>query len=160
VRESLKRSIAHTPAAGFERYAKGSIVLCNACAHPVFKLDRGIALGDKTGQMASAFKPLTLADLESLAERVDIDAGLRATVRAMTLEQRVAHLALLREFKTGDPMLCPRCADCFVQVISVDKSEALDRSYTVELLTVPPQGAGTPSPIRGKRLGTYGEWLH
>ena len=40
----------------------------------------GIALGDKMGQLASAFRPLTLGDLLDLRERQDIDAGLRALV--------------------------------------------------------------------------------
>ena len=137
MRDSLKRSAEHTPAQGFERYPKGSIVLCNACALPVFKLDRGIDFGDKCGQTATAFKPLSVVDLAVLGERQDIDSGVRARVRAMTMDQRVAHVGKLKEMHTGDPMLCPVCLDCFVQVVSIDKNEVLDRSYTVELVTIP-----------------------
>jgi hypothetical protein len=160
VRDSLRRSIEHSPAEGFERYPKGSIVLCNACQRPIFKLDTAISLGDKAGKMASAFKPLSLGDLNDLAEREDIDSGIRAMVATMTMIARAEHIAVLKEMKAGDPMMCPSCADCFVQVISVDKTEALDRSYTIELLTVPPRGVGRQSPVRGKRIGVNHEWIH
>ena len=158
MRESLKKSLSHSPAANWERYPNGSIVLCNACAAPIFRLDGGIGLGDKTGRAAEKFKPLDLVDLESLARREDIDAGVRARVRGWTPDQRKAHLALLRDMRTGDPMLCPVCKNCFVQVVSVTETEALDRSYTVELLTIPPEGGGTPAPLRGKVPGR--DWLH
>ena len=160
MRDSLRRSLDHTPAAGFERYPKGSIVLCNACAKPIFKLDFALSFGDKAGKTASAFKPLAVADLDDLADRDDIDAGVRATVASMTPSDRTAHVACLREMKAGDPMMCPSCADCFVQVVSVEKTEALDRSYTIELLTIAPRGHGRQSPIRGKRIGATREWIH
>lgn len=159
MRDSLRKSLADTPAVGFERYAKGSIVLCNACALPIFKLDHGISLGDKAGKMASAFKPVTLADLETLATREDIDAGVRATVKGWSPSVRLAHVSALREMRTGDPMMCPSCADCFVQVLSVEKTEALDKSYTIELLTIAPEGQKTVA-VRGKQLGYGKDWVH
>jgi hypothetical protein len=60
MRASLKQSIKDTPAGPDDafRYAKGSIVICNACVKPIAKLDQGIALGDKAGRMAEVFKPL------------------------------------------------------------------------------------------------------
>lgn len=161
MRESLKKSIADSPAQGFERYPKGSIVICNACAKPILKLDRGIALGDKMGQMASAFKPLGLTDLDELAARTDVDGGLRAEVAAWTPEQRKEHLAKLHEFHTGDPALCPACGNGFLQVVAVEKNEVLDKAYTVEMLTVPPFGM-QPVPIRGKHVGAGPgkDWVH
>jgi hypothetical protein len=157
VRESLKKSLADSPVSEFERYPKGSIVLCNACALPIFKLDYGISLGDKAGKAASAFKPLSVADLETLENRTDIDAGVRAVVKAMSPEQRARHINGLRDVRSGDPMICPCCAGTFVQVLSVEKSEALDNAYTIELLTIPPESA---PPVRGKRLGYAGDWVH
>ena|SRR5688572_8194472 len=158
MRESLKKSLEHTPATGWERYPKGSIVLCNACSLPIARLDFGIALGDKAGRKAAAFKPLDAVDLESLARRQDIDAGVQAKVRAMVREERLAHVAKLREFRSGDPMLCPCCHECFVQVVAVTEHEVLDKAYTVELLTIPPEGGGRPAPLRGKVPGR--DWLH
>jgi hypothetical protein len=160
VRDSLKKSAADSPASGFDRYAKGSIVVCTACAKPIFKLERGIALGDKAGQMASAFKPLSLVDVDALAGRTDIDQGVRAAMSSMSLDKRVEFVNKLREVRSGDPMICPVCGDCFVQVLSVEAHEVLDKSYTLELLTIPPDGR--PAPLRGKYIG-YGpgkSWIH
>lgn len=158
MRASLKKSMIDGGATEAFRYPKGSIVLCNNCALPIFKLDHGISLGDKAGKMASAFKPIRLADLDTLVGRTDVDAGLRAMLRSMTPEQRAEHLSQLREVRTGDPMVCPVCHGTFVQVLSVDKTEAADRAYTIEMLTVPPEGPA--APIRGKRLGYDGDWVH
>jgi hypothetical protein len=161
MRESLRRSIADSPSTGFERYPKGSIVLCNACALPIFKLDRGVDLGQKAGQAASAFKPLTLADLAELADRVDVDAGIRARVNAWTPEERRAHVALLVEPKSGDAMACPSCGGCWPQVLTTEQTETHDRAYVLELLTIPPFGAGRMAPVRGKRFaGDHGDWIH
>jgi hypothetical protein len=160
MRDSLKKSIADSPVQGFERYPKGSIVLCNACGDPIYKLEGGIALGDKAGRMASRFKPIGLADLNELAGRVDIDAGIRARLNAWTLDARRAHVAKLTEPSSGDAMVCPACGGCFVQVLTTEKTETIDRAYVLELLTVPPFGGGRPSPIRGRQIGAGGGWLH
>lgn len=160
MRESLKQSLADSPVENFEKYPKGSIVVCNACAKPIFILDRAICLGDKVGQSASAYKPLSLVDLGELGAREDVDAGIRAMVRAMTMDDRRAHVALLTEVRTGEPMLCPCCKDCFVQVLELDSHAVLDKSYVIELLTIPPFGAGKPAPLRGRRIGASRAWLH
>jgi hypothetical protein len=157
MRASLKHSIEDSPATGFERYAKGSIVLCTSCACPIYKLDHGIALGDKGGR-ASSFKPLTNIDLIALAHRQDIDAGVVAKVRTLSLEDQ-QKLIGAAEPKSGDPMLCPMCAGCFPQVIAVEKHEVLDRAYVIELLTIPPQGQKALA-VRGKHLGANKDWLH
>jgi hypothetical protein len=158
MRDSLRRSIADSPATGFESYAKGSVVVCQSCAHPIFKLDRAITLGDTAGRMASAFKPLGLIDLAVLQDREDIDAGVRALVKGWSLEQRRVFIAKLREVRAGDPMTCPNCADCFVLVLSVDVHELLDKAYTIELVTIPPSGKVTA--LRGRRLGAGAGWVH
>lgn len=161
MRESLKKSLADSQARNFERYPSGSIVLCNACGDPIFKLEGGIALGDKGGRMAGRFKPVTLADLADLAERRDIDAGVRAKLNTWDLDARKAHLAKLWEPKTGEPMVCPACLGCFVQVLSTEQTETIDRAYVLELVTIPPRGVGRPAPVRGKRFdGERGDWLH
>lgn len=159
MRNSLKMSVLDSPVTGFERYPKGSIVLCHACSKPIAKLDRGIDLGAKAGRFASAFVPMNHGDLQALADREDLDAGVRAFVTSLTPEQKLAHLAALHEFRSGDPMLCPICGGCFVQVLSVDKSEVLDRAYTIELLTIPPPGQKAID-VRGKTLGYSKDWVH
>lgn len=158
MRESLRRSL--DDGGGLEKYPKGSVVLCNACARPIFKLDRSLHVGDKVGSTASAYKPLDVIDLAVLAERQDIDEGVRSVLRAQTPEERAAHVAELREMRSGDPMICPLCACTFVQVISVERHEVLDKAYTIELLIIPPQGWGSPPPVRGTRLGYDKDWVH
>lgn len=161
MRASLKQSLMDT-AAGDQadfRYPKGSIVLCTACAAPIAILEQGIALGDKAGRMAQAFAPLRDADLETLGAREDIDAGVRAWVRSLTAETRKAHLDKLCRFKAGDPAICPCCHHGFMQVISVEKTETLDRAYVLELVTIPPQGHKVLA-IRGRQIGQGKGWIH
>ncbi len=158
MRASLKQSLRESGNSDAFRYPKGSIVICNACAVPVAKLEYGIAFGDKAGRMAAAFKPLNGADLDALAIRRTIDAGVQGWVRHLTPEERTTYLQSLHEFKPGDPMVCPVCAQCFVQVLSVEKNEVLDKAYVIELLTLPPDGPA--APIRGKQLGADKDWIH
>lgn len=150
MRASLQRSIADSPARGQDGYPAGSIVLCNNCAKPIYKLDRPIGLGQKAGRGASAFKPIAMADLVELEQRPEVDAGVRATIAGWNGDQRRAHLASLHEPKSGDPMLCPCCKHGFTQVLSTEAAETHDRGYVIELVTIPPRGhRGTA--IRGRR---------
>ncbi len=162
MRESVKKSLEDSPDKQFERYPKGSVVLCNACALPIFKLDYGLALGTGVGKSAAAFVPLNLADLDELAGREDIDSGVRVTVRGWDLARRIEHINKLRTCRSGEPMLCPCCGDAFVQVLAITRNEVLDRAYCIEMLTIPPKGAGKPAPVRGKRIGAGPgrEWIH
>lgn len=161
MRKSLEQSVAESPVRNFERYPKNSIVLCNACALPIFRLDRGIDLGQRAGQAASAFVPISLADLLELEGRADIDAGIRAVIASWSPEAKRAHLQQLHEMRAGMPMACPVCHDCFVQVLSTEMDETHDRAYTLELLTVPPIGGGRPAPVRGLHIaGDRGDWVH
>lgn len=162
MRDSLKKSVQDSPVRGFEKYLKGSVVLCNACAAPIYKLDESICLGDKAGRMARAFKPLSVDDLRVLGARDDIDAGLRAWVRSKDVGQLQAHCALLHEIQPGDPSLCPVCGNGFTQVLAIEKNEVLEKVYTIELVTVPPFGAGRPVAVRGRQIGAHKgqEWVH
>jgi hypothetical protein len=161
MRHSLKQSLADS-AAGDQvdfRYPKGSVVLCNACARPMAILEQGIPLGARCGRMVSAIAPLSVAQLVELGDRDDIDAGVRAFVKGLTPEQLTAHAEKGVRFTTGDPMICPYCAQCFVQVLSVEKHETLDKAYVIELVTLPPKGHKV-LPVRGLELGADKGWLH
>lgn len=157
MRDSLKKSFGHSPAKNFESYPAGSIVLCNACSLPIFRLENAITLGDGAGRMAQEFKPVTPLDMVSLATRMDIDAGVAAAVRQMTPDELKQHCAKLHEVRSGDPMVCPVCNQCFVQVVAVEKHEVLDKAYTVELLVVPPEGKTTR--LGGRKVGGS-DWLN
>lgn len=160
MRKSLAHSIDDSPAQDSAfRYPKGAIVLCNACAAPIAVLEHGIALGDKAGRMVNAFKPLRASDLDTLAAREDIDAGVLAWVRHLDPEDRRVYLGSLREFRTGDPMACPLCGGCFVQVLAVEKDAVLDRAYVIELVTLAPQGQKSVA-VRGRPIGATKAWVH
>jgi hypothetical protein len=159
MRHSLKQSLKDSPATGFERYPKGSTVLCNACGVPLYKLEHGIALGDKGGQSASCFKPLSANDLQALEDRDDVDAGIRARIKTLTADEREAILERTAEPRTGSPMVCSVCHGCFVQVLSLERTELIDRAYVIELLTMPPQGQRHVA-LKGKRLGATKDWIH
>lgn len=161
MRASLKQSLKDTIAGDQQdfRYPKGSVVLCTACALPIAILERGIALGDKAGRMASAFAPLRLPDLSALGAREDVDAGVRAWVRSLTPEARQAHVDQLHGFRAGDPAICPCCQHGFMQVLSVEKTETLDKAYVLELVTIPPQGQKVVA-VRGRQIGANKGWLH
>jgi hypothetical protein len=161
VRQSLKQSLQDSVAGDQVdfRYAKGSVILCNACAVPMAILERGIALGDKCGRMVDAIAPLRVSDLVTLGDREDIDAGVRAFIKGLTPEQLQAHAEQSPRFRTGDPMICPYCHQCFVQVLSVERHETLDKAYVIELVTLPPQGHKV-LPVRGLELGADKGWLH
>jgi uncharacterized Zn-binding protein involved in type VI secretion len=161
VRASLKQSLQDSPVGGDEsfRYPKGSIVICNSCTAPVAVLERGITVGDKAGRMANALKPLTSTDLDLLALRDDVDPGVVAWVRNLTPEERKIYLESLHDYRAGDPMLCPICDKCFVQVLSVERNEMIDKAYVIELVTLAPYGQNSVA-IRGKRISADGDWIH
>lgn len=151
MRASLQKSIADSPALRQDHYPAGSIVLCNSCAKPLYKLDRPIGIGQKAGRGASAFKPIAMADLVELSERPDVDAGVRATIRSWSFDQRKAHIARLNEPRSGDLMLCPCCTQGFTQVLSTEATETNDKGYVIELVTLPPRGyRGTA--LRGRLM--------
>lgn len=154
MRQSLRKSLADAPG-NFEGYAAGSIVICNGCSLPLYKLDRSIGIGQKAGRGASAFKPVSLQDLADLAERRDIEAGFLAKLHEWPLEQRHAHIRLLTEPKSGDPMMCPACGGAWPQVLSTERQDTADRAYVLELVTIPPKGHRV-APLTGRK----NLWLH
>ena len=148
MRRSLIDAARVSPDPNQREYARGSIILCNHCALPIYRLERGIGIGEKAGRAVSAFKPVRLRDVLWLVGRVDVDPGLRATLGMMTIAEHRALIDHIGEPRTGDPALCPHCGHGFVQARTVERAETIDRAYVWELLTVPP--AGIAPPIRGK----------
>lgn len=161
MRQSLKQSLADSVAGDQVdfRYPKGSVVICNACAKPMAILEQGISLGARVGRMVNAIAPLTVPQLLELGAREDIDAGIRAFVKGLTPAELQEHAEKGVRFKSGDPMICPYCHKCFVQVLSVERHETMDKAYVIELVTVPPQGHKV-LPVRGLELGADKGWLH
>lgn len=151
MRASLARSLALRGGNPHDiLYPKGSIILCTACARPLYRLERGIGIGDKVGHSVTAFAPVRVSDLQTLLERRDVDPGVRALLTAeVSLAGYVDRIAAPR---TGQPALCPFCAQCFVQGRAVDAAEVHDRAFTWELVIIPPRGSMGPLAADAQRL--------
>ena len=121
-------------------YPRGSICLCPDCWRPVFALERGIGLGDKGGRAASAFRPLTVADVRALVDRADLDATWRALLRDWASSPAIEPVLQAARPKAGDPAVCPSCGGTWVKVIERERGSARDRAYELQLLHVPPLG--------------------
>lgn len=130
-------------------YTKGSIVICTSCARPLYRLERGIELGERMGRAAAAFAPVTASDLAILRDRHDVDAGVRAL---LTAEPSLAQYAdRIPSPRAGQPALCPFCEQVFVQGRSTEVADTRDRAYVWELVTIPPIGN------RGRLVGETGD---
>ena len=143
-RKTVQDSIAASPAGFHVVYPKGSIVVCVSCAAPIYRLERGIYVGEKAGRSADAYRPVRVQDLIELRGREDIDAGLKSILTNMSSAQMARHCDQIRALVAGDPMVCPSCTRSFVAVRSsanpAEAGETIDRGYVIELLTVPPVG--------------------
>lgn len=143
-RKSVQDSIAASPAGNHELYAKGSIVICVSCAAPLYRLERGIYIGERAGRSADAYRPVRVQDLVELRAREDIDAGVRTVLLAQSPAQLAAHCDRIPELRTGMPLACPICTRAFVAMRSsgnpAEASETIDRGYVIELVTIGPPG--------------------
>lgn len=139
-RASVRASIAASPAGNHERYPAGSIVVCVSCAAPIYRLERGIGIGERAGRSADAYKPVRLIDLQQLLAREDVEPGIRAVLAGKTALELKAHCERIPDLRAGDPLACPACGRAFVAARSTEASETRDRGYVIELLTIPPLG--------------------
>jgi hypothetical protein len=135
MRAALERSIAVRRQADVH-YERGSIVICTSCARPLYRLERGISLGEKAGRSVTAFAPVTVADLETLRARPDVDAGVRALLNAEPSLR--AYADRIDAPRTGRPALCPFCQQVFVQGRTAEDGDTRDRAFVWELVTIPP----------------------
>lgn len=141
MRTALQESLAASRAGQtFDGYAKGSILICLSCAHPIYKLDASIGVGAKGSAIVKALRPVLPADLEDLAGRVDIDRGVVALCKALTPAQRRAYCEAIPVPRTGDPALCPRCHQSLVQGRTSEAADTRDRAFVIEPLFIPPRG--------------------
>lgn len=140
-----------------DAYPKGAIIICASCGHPIYRLERGLSVGEKASRMVDAFRPVTPADLEALAGRTDVDAGVRAICLALTPQQRKAYCDALTAPRMGQPAICPRCKEAFIQGRTVEVSDTTDRAFVWEPLAIMPVGMDSPG-IRGGRI--HGGRIH
>ena len=132
MRASLRESIAQ----GEESYPAGSIVLCQHCLKPLYRLERGIGTGETAGRSVDAYRPVRPRDVYRLME--SIDPGVAATARLWTEASLIDHCHAIPELRSGSPALCPCCGHSFVKVRALEAAEVIDRAYVMELVTIPP----------------------
>lgn len=134
MRQSVRDSIAAGD--GAESYPAGSIVLCQSCLKPLYRLERGIGVGESAAKSVDAYRPVRPQDVYGLMEA--IDPGVATMARLWTVETLKAHCHKIPELRTGSPAVCPCCGNSFVRVRAVEAAEVIDRAYVMELVTIPP----------------------
>lgn len=126
-------------------YAKGSIIVCRHCGKPLYRLQASIYAGEKGGSTSTwKYAPVTPKDLADLMDRSDVEAGHRAIVGAMSIEDRRLHCEKIRSLSAGMMADCPACLQPFVFGRIADDSDGGarmgDKSYVISLACIPPQG--------------------
>lgn len=154
MRASLTASLANDPT--FEGYPKGSMVVCGDCWKPVYVLERGISVGDRGGRAASAFRPLTWADCESLKDRPDLDTAWRGLWAAFCASPAVARLLNAPRPRAGQDATCPLCGGNYIKGRTVERQDTIDRAYVLEMATIPP----LPSSRMNRWVGQQTKWVH
>ena len=95
-------------------YAKGTIVVCRHCGKPLYRLQASIFVGERAGSSAWKYAPVTMADLADLMDRSDVEAGHRAIVGAMSIEDRRFHCDRIPPLRANAMADCPSCLQPFV----------------------------------------------
>lgn len=126
-------------------YDKGATVLCAHCFVPLYKLERGISPGEVV--KADAFRPISRAELRQLRKEV---TSIHAALKPWSDDDETNHVNSLGRPSAGDPALCPKCHNSFMQVYAPGADEVTDHAYTWTLVTVPPMSGAYP--VRSSRV--------
>jgi hypothetical protein len=121
-------------------YATGAIVVCYACGIPLYRLQANIYAGEKPSRSAWKYAPVSLAELQALQARADLEPGQRAAIKALSLADQRTHCETIRPLTTGAPLDCPRCHESFVYGRSPSAAALTDRAFVIHLATIPPRG--------------------
>lgn len=134
-------------------YHKGAIVVCYACGVPLYRLNANIWMGEPTSKTGWKYSPVSIADLEAIVHRQDLDPGIRAAVKFWTKEQAHAHCESIPTLRNGELPPCPSCKGQFARAdlgrTEDDKARFIDRSYVVSLATIEPEGKARPITMAG-----------
>src|SRR5690348_5096798 len=95
-------------------YSKGSIVVCRGCGKPLYRLQASIYAGEGMATSAWKYAPVSVFDLTELMHRHDLEPGLRAAIRAMTIEDLRTHCDSIPTVKPGSFADCSCCKESFV----------------------------------------------
>lgn len=136
-------------------YHKGAIVVCYACGVPLYRLVANIWMSEATSNTGWKYAPVSMADLQMIIDRRDLDPGIRAAIKFWTLEQQKAHCDSIPTLRNGELPPCPSCKGQFARadrpgMTPDDKARFLDRSYVVSLATIEPEGKARPLTMAGQ----------
>jgi hypothetical protein len=128
-------------------YPAGSLVVCNACGVPLYRLQRNIWEGEKTSGTADRYAPVDARDVRRLMVQRDLEPGVRAAMRDLAADPRkLAYLERIPELRNGELPDCPACGKVWVRVHTSTgpdgKAEFIDRAYTWTLAVIYPEGGG------------------
>ena len=128
-------------------YPAGSVVVCQACGVPLYRLTANIWEGEKTANTGDRYAPASLADVERLRQQRDLDPGVRAAMTVLKADPaKLAYLERIPELRNGPIPDCPACGKVWVRVVTstgeAGRAEVHDRAHVWTLSVIYPEGAG------------------
>lgn len=149
MRQGLTEALQTSPVQSTDvAYPAGSIVVCYACGKPLYRLQGNIYVGEKPSRSAWKYAPVRVEDLQALIARTDLDPGIRASIKFLSVDEQKTHCDKVQSLKPGDMLDCPSCTKSFVFARTSSNadgaSEFTDRAYVIQLATIPPVGKARP----------------
>jgi hypothetical protein len=135
-------------------YPSGSIVVCYSCGIPLYRLTRNIYVGQSAANPSETYAPISLELLRQIAERRDIDAGIRGAINAMSVDDQRLHCDTVPwPLVNGVKTTCNKCHGSWTfQRTSADADGAkqlLDSVGVIQLATIPPVGKARRLTVAG-----------
>jgi hypothetical protein len=128
-------------------YPRGTIVVCRnpGCGKPLYRLERSIYAGESVPKSTEKYIPVTLADIEALLQRRDLEPGQLAFLKAMSITDLAGHCERIPELKPHAMADCPACGESFAFGRVRDEQDGGaarfgDRGYVIKLAVIPPTG--------------------
>lgn len=135
MREALRESLA----TGRPTYIpRGSIVICNVCGKPIYRVEVGIDAGERAGRAIRKFVPVTARDLATLIERPDVHAGTRAWLKAQSWAALMHYAEQIPRPLAGEVPICPKCGHCWCEYRTAEIGDTNDRAVVFEPHIIPP----------------------
>jgi hypothetical protein len=125
-------------------YPKDAIVVCRDCGKPLYRLQASISAHESVPRSTWKYAPVSVADLKALMERQDLEPGLRAAIKAMSVDDQRLHCERIPDLKPNASAECPACGHDFVFGQIHDDADGKarfgDKSFTIKLAFIPPFG--------------------
>lgn len=134
--------------AGDVLYDVGSLVVCRACGLPLYRLIGNIYAGEPMARSAWKYAPVRMTDLQDLLQRADVEPGLRARVKALSVADQRLHCERIPTLAPGSFADCAACQAPFLYAETRGQGDGpssfADKGYRIQLATIPPAGRARP----------------